>query len=153
MLHSAQGYHNKFYSTKSLSVYHWYFKIMQWGYMEHGLKDIKFYFKKIIAPLAICYNPPLVHDKPPGAPTFVSWVYFMAVALPQIGWEQNEISIEFDHNGKIFYEIGLWSITCLLMLWLLTSKVHLQINYYLYNISKFWFPLEFNFNNLHNFTI
>ena len=39
--------------------------------MEHGLKYITLYVKrKHIAPRAICYNHPLVRDKPPGAPTY-----------------------------------------------------------------------------------
>ena len=32
-------------------------------YMEDGLKYIKCYVQKHIAPQEICYDPPLVHDK------------------------------------------------------------------------------------------
>ena len=32
---------------------------------------ITFYAQKHIAPLTMCYNPPLVHNKPLGAPAFV----------------------------------------------------------------------------------
>ena len=42
--------------------------------MEYGLKDIKLYVQKQIAPQAICYNPTLVRKKPLGVPTFVRWV-------------------------------------------------------------------------------
>ena len=34
------------------------------------LKDIKCNVQRHIAPWVICYNPPLVHDKPPGAPAY-----------------------------------------------------------------------------------
>ena len=44
-------------------------------YMEHGSKYITFYVQKHIAPLAMCYNPPRVRDKPLGAPAFVKLVY------------------------------------------------------------------------------
>ena len=30
----------------SLRVYNWYVKVPQYGYMEHGLKDIKCYVQK-----------------------------------------------------------------------------------------------------------
>ena len=45
----------------------WYVNIPQCGYTEHGLKDI--------AHRAVCYNFPLVRDKPLGAPAFVILVY------------------------------------------------------------------------------
>ena len=44
--------------------------------MEHGLKHRTFYVQKYIAPLEMCYNPPVVRDKPLGAPAFVRPVYF-----------------------------------------------------------------------------
>ena len=49
--------------------------------MEHGLEYIMFYVQKHIriAPLAICSNPPLVHDKPLGANAFVRLPYYDAV--------------------------------------------------------------------------
>ena len=43
--------------------------------MEHGLKYITFYVQKHIAPLAVCYNLPLVCDKPLEVPAFVKLVY------------------------------------------------------------------------------
>ena len=57
---------------KLLKTYYWYVKMHQCGFMEHGLKDIKCYVHKHIAPWAICYDPPLVRDiyKPLGAPTY-----------------------------------------------------------------------------------
>ena len=42
---------------------------------EHGLKNIAFYVQKHIVHQAVCYNFPLVRDKPPGAPAFVRFVY------------------------------------------------------------------------------
>ena len=39
--------------------------------MEHGLEYITFYIQNHIAPLAVCSGPPLVRDKPLGAPAFV----------------------------------------------------------------------------------
>ena len=41
-----------------LGVHFWYVKILQCGYMEHGLKDVAFHVQKHIALWAICYNPP-----------------------------------------------------------------------------------------------
>ena len=38
--------------------------------LEHGLKDIKCYVQKHIAPWAIYYNPPPVSEKPLGAPAY-----------------------------------------------------------------------------------
>ena len=43
--------------------------------MEHGLKDIKFYVQKHLAPRAICYITPLVRNKPLWAHAFLRWVY------------------------------------------------------------------------------
>ena len=59
---------------KSLGVYYWCVKIPKWGYMEHGLKYIAFYVKKI-APSAICYNLLLIRDKPLGVLAFVKLIY------------------------------------------------------------------------------
>ena len=58
-----------------MGAYYWYIKIPQWRYMDHGLKDIAFYVKKQIAPRAVCYNYPLVYDKPLGTPAYVRVVY------------------------------------------------------------------------------
>ena len=44
--------------------------------MEHGFKYITVYGQKHIAPLAMFNNPPLVRDKPLGAPAFVKLVYY-----------------------------------------------------------------------------
>ena len=59
---------------KSLVVGYWYVKI-QCEYMEHILEHITFYVKKSIAPFVVCSDSPLVHNKPLGAPTFVSLAY------------------------------------------------------------------------------
>ena len=47
--------------------------------MEYGLKDIVFYVQKHIAHRIVCYNFPLVHNKPLGAPVFVKLVYCFSV--------------------------------------------------------------------------
>ena len=69
------GYYNKFDSTKSMGAYYWYVKIPQWWYMDHGLKDIAFYVQKQIAHWAVCYNYPLVRDKPIGTAAYVRVIY------------------------------------------------------------------------------
>ena len=58
--------------VKLLRVYYPYrhVKIPQCRYMEHELKYIKCYDQKHIAPWAICYNPPLVRNKPLGGPAY-----------------------------------------------------------------------------------
>ena len=58
-----------------MGAYYWYVKIPQSGYMEHELKDIAFFVKKHIAHRAVCYNFPLVRDKPLGAPAYGRVVY------------------------------------------------------------------------------
>ena len=76
-LYKTWGYYNNFDSTKSMGAYCWYVKIQQWGYMDHGLKDIAFYVQKHTAPRAVCYNYPLVRDKPLGTPAYVRVVYIV----------------------------------------------------------------------------
>ena len=61
-------------------IYYWYVKISRCGYMEHGWKCITFYVQKHIAPLAMCYNPPLVHDMPLGMSAFVKLVSFKTIS-------------------------------------------------------------------------
>ena len=41
-------YYGKFEPTESMGGYYWYVKILQCGYMEHGLKYIVFYVQKHI---------------------------------------------------------------------------------------------------------
>ena len=60
---------------KSLMLYYWYVKTLQYGYMERCLEYTTFYVQKHIAPLTICSNPALVCDKPLGASTFVRLAY------------------------------------------------------------------------------
>ena len=43
--------------------------------MEYGLKDIAFYVKKYVAHSTVCYNLPLVRDKPLWVSAFVKLVY------------------------------------------------------------------------------
>ena len=52
--------------------------------MGHGLRYITFHDQKYIAPLAMCYNPPLVRDKPLGAPAFVKLVYWNGLHNHQV---------------------------------------------------------------------
>ena len=52
--------------------------------MKHGLKYITFCDQKHIALLAICYNSPLVCNKPLGTPTFVRLIY-CHLAGPALG--------------------------------------------------------------------
>ena len=81
LLYDTSGYHNKFDSTKSLGVCYWCVKIPQCRCMEHGSKYITFYVQKHIAHLAMCCDPPLVRDKPLGAPAFVKPVYWPAFSI------------------------------------------------------------------------
>ena len=43
--------------------------------MELGIKDITFYVQNHIAPRAVCYNFPLIRDKPLVVPAFVKLFY------------------------------------------------------------------------------
>ena len=76
LLYKMWQYYNKFDSPKSLGVCYWCVKILQYRYMEHGLKHSTFYFQKHIEALAMCYNPALVRDKPLEVPAPVKLVYF-----------------------------------------------------------------------------
>ena len=71
------GLFKQIWVDKIIGVCYWCVKIPQCGYMEHGLKHITFYVQKYIAPLAMCHNPAIVHDKPLGAPASVKLVYWM----------------------------------------------------------------------------
>ena len=57
LLYKTQENYNKFDSSESLRVFCWLVKIPQCGHREHGLKDIKCYVQKHIAPRTICFNP------------------------------------------------------------------------------------------------
>ena len=62
-----------------MGAYYSYVKIPQCGYMEHGFKDIAHYvYKRIYVPLAVCYNFPLIRDKPLGASAFMRLVYSLS---------------------------------------------------------------------------
>ena len=54
---------------------YWYVKTLQCGYTEHGVNDIAFHIKKHRALRAICFNFPLVRDKPLEAPAFMILFY------------------------------------------------------------------------------
>ena len=75
LLYKTWGYYNKFYSTKSLRVYYWYVKILQW----HGvwIKKCCLLCSKTYG--AMDYNPLLLCDIPLRAPTFVRLVYWAEV--------------------------------------------------------------------------
>ena len=59
---------------KSMGAFYWYVNILQCWFMEHGLKYIAVYIQKL---RAVCYNSPLVCDKPLGVPASVRRVYSM----------------------------------------------------------------------------
>ena len=58
---------------KSLRVYYAYVKIPQCGDMKHGLNYIECCVHKHKAPRTICYNRPLVRDKPLLRSTRILW--------------------------------------------------------------------------------
>ena len=68
-------YYHKIDSMKSMGVCYWCVKIPQCWYMEHGLKDIAFYFQKHITPCTVVITSLLVRDKPLGSPASVKQVY------------------------------------------------------------------------------
>ena len=86
LLYETWGYYNKFDSMKSLGVYYWYVKMPRCGCVEHGLECITFYVKKYIAPLAVCYGPTLVRDRPLRHSnlwdSLIAWLW----ANPVMGW-------------------------------------------------------------------
>ena len=90
LLYNTRAYYNKFESMDSLGVYYCCVKIPQCGYMEHGLTSITFYVQKHIPPLVMCYNPPLVRDKPLGAPAFVNLVHWTLRRKSQRSSNQND---------------------------------------------------------------
>ena len=98
LLYKTWGYDNKFDSAKSLGVSYWCVKIPQWGYVEYGLKHITCYVQIHIAPLAMCYNPPLVHDKPIGALPCVKLVYLSL-------WYMT-IALYFEHPSYDYCDVG-----------------------------------------------
>ena len=59
LLYKMGGYYNKFDSMKSIGIYYLCVKMPKCRYMEHGLKHITFDVQKLLAPLPMCYNPPL----------------------------------------------------------------------------------------------
>ena len=67
--HSGVDVYNTHLSIINPSI-----KIPQCGCMEDGLNYIMFYVKKHIAHVSMCYNPPLVRDKPLGTPASVKLV-------------------------------------------------------------------------------
>ena len=48
------------------------------------IKYIMLYVQKHITPLVMCYNPPLVRDKPLGVPAFVKLIYLVVASDPNI---------------------------------------------------------------------
>ena len=70
----------------------------KFGYMEHGLKYITFYVQKYITFLALCYNPPLVCDKPVGKPSSVKLIYW--ALRNKLGWTLNQIRFIQENAGR-----------------------------------------------------
>ena len=95
-----------------MGAYYSYFKIPQCGYMEHGFKDIAYYVHKRIVPLAVCYNSPLVRDKPPGAPAFVRLVYSLSfhVNRPCHSWDVAFSKFDLENLGPRWsrYKVTKW---------------------------------------------
>ena len=60
--------------------------------MVHGLKYITFCAKKYTASLAICYNLPLVRNKPLGAPAFVYSRDSVYLAVRRLTAKSREVS-------------------------------------------------------------
>ena len=66
--------------TNLTPQHHWGYIIDVSKYHKAGILSmdydyITFYVQKHIAPLAKCYNPPLVRDKPLGVPAIVNLIY------------------------------------------------------------------------------
>ena len=61
---------NKFVTTKSLKYITDMSKYHNAGVLTMDQKNMNCYVQKHIALLAICYNPPLVHDTPLGVPAY-----------------------------------------------------------------------------------
>ena len=62
-------------TMKSMGIYYLYVKHHNAGIWSMDKKHIVFFVQKHIAHRTVCYNFPLVHDKPLGAPTFVKLIY------------------------------------------------------------------------------
>ena len=75
--------------------------------MERGLKCIMFYVKKHTAPPAMCYDPPLVRDKPLRLPAFVKLVYLIQqnaiIVIP-------ECDALYDLKRQWYYESLLFQL-------------------------------------------
>ena len=99
LLYKTCGYHKKWLYAIYGGTYYGYVKIWQCGYMEHGLKYIAFCVKKKhIAHKTVCYNFPLVHDKPLGTPAFVKLVYSFQSSRPSpLQWRHNECDGASNH--------------------------------------------------------
>ena len=66
--------------------------------MEHGLKYFAFYIQKLIAHRIVCYNVPLVCDKPLGAPLFVNLICYIigkTISDSDLQW-QHQLFINFN---------------------------------------------------------
>ena len=67
---------------KSLGICYWYVNMPLCDCVEHGLEYVTFYVKKHVTPLMVCSGPPLIQDKPIGAPTFVRLAYWKPCLIP-----------------------------------------------------------------------
>ena len=67
---------------------------------------IKIYYvlcSKHMPALAMCYNPPLVRDKPPGAPAFVKIIYDPGQVILQGGRNVFVLMIFFDRVSRVYF--------------------------------------------------
>ena len=119
-------YCNKFDSPKSLGVCYWCVKILQCGYMDHGLKHISFYVQKRVIAMGMCYDPALVRDKPLGALGSVKRVYYVLKSL-QIIW--------MSEYPKVRYA-GVLSSNRLLWLYLLVWYPYLRYWHFVRGIHR-----------------
>ena len=88
---------------ESYGAYYWYIKILQCGYMGHGLKDIALYIQKHIEHRAVSHNFLPVRDQPLGAPAFAKLVY---CSLMTITLNSNSIP---DHHVALMYHYAILS--------------------------------------------
>ena len=113
---------------------YWYVKITRRGYMEHGLKKYFVLCSKHIAHLTVCYNFPLVRDKPLGAPAFVKLLLVNRQDIPNVNcrwfWRTRDIRdqnymlvplVECPHYVTQKHVCCLYSPTCI---WIITTEVY-----------------------------
>ena len=68
------------------------------GYAEHGFEYIAFYVQKLTTPRAVCYNFPLVSDKPLGVPASLRQVYY-GISLHVLAANGTTAEVECGEDG------------------------------------------------------